>query len=72
MEKESINLKLLVKIITFHLSFCLGSISNKFDYTDSKIVSFKENVSDFLNGYDAADKSNILSIHKCLMIKNNI
>ena len=62
----------LSKNNNFPSQFCLGSISNKFDYTDSKIVSFKENVSDFLNGYDAADKSNILSIHKCLMIKNNI
>ena len=50
--------------------FCLGSISNKFDEVEE--VYFKGNVYDFSVDYDAIDKSNVLNIHKYLMIKNSI
>ena len=43
----------------FPSQFCLRSISNKFENVDSKEVSFKVNVYDFLVDYDAIGKSNI-------------
>ena len=55
----------------FPSQFYLGSISNKFDHVD-KEMTFKGNLYDFLVDYDAIDKSNILNIHKYLMIKNSI
>ena len=64
MEKKSINSKLVIKIITFHLKLSLGSISNKFDYVDSEEVSLKGNVYDFSVDYNAIDRSSILNIHK--------
>ena len=51
---------------------CLGSISDKLDYSDAKEVFLKGNVVDFSVDYNAVDKSNILSIHKYLMEKHNI
>ena len=56
----------------FLSQFCLGSISNKFDGDVLNEVSFKGNVYDFSVGNEAIDNSNILSIHKYLMIKSNI
>ena len=56
----------------FPSRFCLGSISNEFDYVDSKEVYFKENVYDFSVDHGAFDKSNNLNILKYLMIKNSI
>ena len=56
----------------FPSRFCLGSTSNDFDRDDLKEVSFKGNVYDFSVDYDAIDKSDILNIHKYLMIKNSI
>ena len=56
----------------FPSRFCLGSISNEFDSNDLNEISFKGNVYDFSVDYSAIDKSNILNIHKYLMIKNNI
>ena len=40
--------------------------------TESREISLSGNVFDFLVDYNSTDKSNILSIHKYLMIKNNI
>ena len=65
METKSINLKLVIKITTFHL----GSISNEFESDDLNEVSFKGNVYDFSVDYSATAKSNILNIHKYLMKK---
>ena len=48
------------KNVNFPCEFCLGSIS------------LKGNVYDFSVDYDAIDKSNIINIHKYLMVKNNI
>ena len=48
------------------------SISNKFDAVDSREVSLNGNAYDFSVDYNAIDKSDILHIHKYLMVKNNI
>ena len=66
--------KCLSKVINldFPTQFCLGSISNKFDSNDIKEVTFKGSVYDFSVDYNVTDKSDILNIHKYLMIKNNI
>ena len=58
--------------MNFPSQFCLGSLSNKFDYVDVEKVSLKGNVYDFSVDYNAIDKSDILNIHKHLMVKNNI
>ena len=44
MEKKSIKFKVSNKNSNFPSQFCLGSISNKFDYTDSEELSLKGNV----------------------------
>ena len=54
--------------VNFLNHFCLGSISNEFETEE---VPLKKNVYDFSVDYDAIDKSDILGIHKYLMVKNN-
>ena len=46
-------------------------MSNVFSSADSREVSLNGNVNDFLVDYNSIDKSNILNIHKYLMIKSN-
>ena len=46
-------------------------MSNVFSSTDSREVSLNGNVNDFSVDYNSIDKSNILNIHKYLMIKSN-
>ena len=53
------------------MQFCIGSISNGFSATESRVVSLNRNAYDFSVDYNSVDKSNILNIHKYLMIKNN-
>ena len=60
------------KNVNFPTQFCLGSLSNKFRAIDSREVSFKENVYDFSVDNNDIDKSNILSIRKYLLTKNNV
>ena len=60
------------KNVTFPTQFCLGSICNGFDATESREVPLKENMYDFSVYYNAIDKSDILNIHKYLMVKINI
>ena len=60
------------KNINFPTQFCLGSISNGFSALESREVSLNGNGYDFSADYNSVDKSNILIIHKYLMIKNNI
>ena len=60
------------KYVNFPTQFCLGSISNGFGVIDSREVSLKENVYDSSVDYEATDKSDILNIHKYLMINNNL
>ena len=58
-------------ILKFEYIYC------KFEYIHSKVqytsqeVSFKEKVYGFSVDYDAIDKSNLLNIPICLMIKNS-
>ena len=56
----------------FPTQFCLGSISNGFGAFKFREVFLNGNVYDFLVDYNSIDKSNILNIHKYLMIKNSI
>ena len=70
--KEIYKFKASNKNVNFPSQFCLGSLSNKFDYVDSEEVSFKGNVYDFSVDYSAIDKSNISNIHKNLVMKNSI
>ena len=72
MEKKSLRLKPIIKMSTFQLHFCLGSISNGFGATESREVSFLGNVFDFSVDYNVVDNSDILNTHKYLMIKKNI
>ena len=54
---------------SFPHRFCLGTISNEFVTLDLGEVFFVGNVYDFSVDYKSTDKSDILNIHKCLMIK---
>ena len=70
--KEIYKSKASNKNVNFQSQFCLGSISNKFDYVDSEEVSFTGNVYDFSVDYVAINKSSNLNIHKNLMNKYSI
>ena len=52
--------------------FCLGSIYDKFGASDYREVSLKRNVHNFSVDYSAIDKSEILNIHKYLIVKNKV
>ena len=60
------------KNVNFPSQFCVGSMSNKFDYAKSGEVSLKENVYDFSVDYNVIDKSNTLNIHKYSMVRSNM
>ena len=70
--KETYAFKARNKNNNFPSQFCLGSISNKIDSVDSKEVFVIKNVYEFSVDPYAIDKSNILNIHKYLMIQNGI
>ena len=70
--KEIFKFKADDKNVNFPTQFCLGSISNGFSTTKSTEVSLNGNVCDFSVDYSSIDQSNILNIHKYLMIKNNV
>ena len=57
------------KNFNFPSQFCLGSISNNFDYVEPQEVSLKGNVHDFSVNYYAINKSDILNSHKHLTIR---
>ena len=50
----------------------LGNIWNKLGAIDCKEIYLKGNAYDFSVVYSSVDKSNILNIHKYLMIKNSV
>ena len=56
-------------MLTFHF---LGNIWNKLGAIDCKEIYLKKNAYDFSVVYNSVDKSNILNIHKYLMIKNSV
>ena len=68
--KEIYKFKADNKDVKFPSQFCLGSISNKFDYVEAEEVCLKGNVYEV--EYNAIDKSGISNIHKYLIAKNNI
>ena len=68
--KEIFKFKADNKNCKFPTYFCIGSISNGFNSTESREVSLNRNVYAFLVDYDSIDKSDILNIHKYLMTKN--
>ena len=70
--KEIYKLKEYNKSVNFSSQICLRSISNKFDYVEVKEVSLNRNVYNVLVSYYANDKSDILNIHKYVIVKNNI
>ena len=72
MEKKSLSLKPIQKCYFPKMLFCPRSVSNRFGATESRKVFFKGNVYDFLLDYNAINKSGILNIHSCLMVKSNI
>ena len=59
------------KNVNFPNQFWLESVSNKFRAIDSREVSLKGNVYNFSVDYNAINKSNMLNIHKHLMVKDN-
>ena len=69
--KEIFKFKTDSKNVSFPTQFRLGRMSNVFSSTDSREVSLNGNVNDFSVDYNSIDKSNILNIHKYLMIKSN-
>ena len=64
MEKKSDN-----KYVNFPTLFYLGSISNKFGDTDLREISLERNRYNFSVDYNAINKSEILNIHKYLIVK---
>ena len=70
--KEIFKFKAKNKNINFPTQICLGSISNGFSATTSTEVSLKGNGYDVSVDYSAVDKSNIVNIHKYLMVTNYI
>ena len=70
--KDIFNFKASNKNINFPNQFCIGSISNGFSTTESREVSLNGNVYNFSVDYNSIDKSDILKIHKSLMVKKNI
>ena len=60
------------KNTSFLIQFRLASATVRFNATYSRRVSVKGNVYDFAVDCNAIDKSDILNIRKCLMVKINI
>ena len=57
------------KKVKFPSQSCLGSISNGFTANESREVSLNGNAYDFPIDYNHVDKSDMLNMHKHLMIK---
>ena len=72
MKKKSLKFKADKKNVNFPIQFSLRSICNGFSAIESREISLNENVFGFSVDYNSIDKSDILNIHKYLMIKNNI
>ena len=66
--KEIYNFKANNGKINFLTQFCLGSISNGCGAVDSREVSLKGNVYDFTVDFNAINTSDIINMHKYLMI----
>ena len=68
--KDTINFK-ADKNVNFPAQYCLGSLSNGFDATESREVSLKGNIYVFSVNYISIDKCDISNIHKYLIAKND-
>ena len=64
-EKEIFKFKAAIKI---PIQLCLGSISDGFSAAEFREVSLNGNVHGFSDVYNSTDKSDILKIHKYLII----
>ena len=69
--KEIFKFKSDNKNFNFPTRFCLGSVSNGYNNTESRDVSLNGNVYDFSLDYNFIDKSDIINIHQYLMTKKN-
>ena len=58
------------EIVAYHM--CLGNISKDFTNDNIKKIALNGYVYNFSVSYNAADKCNIINIHKYLMVKNDI
>ena len=67
-EKEIFKFKAGNENVNYPTQFCLGSISNGFNPTESREVSLNRNVYDFSVDYNSIDKSDILNINKYLTL----
>ena len=70
--KEIYKFKANNRNVNFPTQFCLGNISNKFSFIESKEVCLKGIVYNFTVDYNAIAADYILDIHKYLMKKNGI
>ena len=70
-KEKSLNLNPTIKMLIFQLNFVSEVFLMDLD-TDSREVSLYGNANDFSVDYLSIDKSDILSIHKYLMTKNNL
>ena len=62
MEKKSLTLKLMIKMLNFLTQTFFESICNRFGANESREVSYKKNFYRFLVGYSANDKSDRVNI----------
>ena len=70
--KDIFKFKANNKNVNFPTQFYLWSISNGFSAIESREVSLNGNMHDFSVNYNSIDKSDILTIYKYLITKNNI
>ena len=70
--KEIYNFKVDDKNVNFPTQFCVWGISNEFGVIVSRETFLEGNMYDFSVYCNAISKSDILSIHKYLVNKNNI
>ena len=57
------------KNVNFRTQFCLANISNGFGTIESIKVSLRGNEYDFSVDYNATNRSDLLNIHKYLMVQ---
>ena len=53
-------------------NFCLGRVSKDFTKDKQNVISLNSNVYDFSVDHSSYRKEDILNIHQCLMVKNNV
>ena len=71
-KKKSISLKLITKMSTFFLNFVRKIHLKVLEISNFKKHLFKKKLYDFSVDYEIIVKSDVLNIHKYLMVKINI